>query len=84
MRKNEESLRRLKRGKKTTFSLFASSASSAASSDENMDEDRVRIQIILDVDALGKDAEAIGIDVNNSEGFQVLKILAEAKYDDGN
>jgi hypothetical protein len=81
MRKNEELLRRLKKGKKTAFSLF-SSASSAASSDDFVDEDRVRGQVLLDVEALGKDASSIGVVLEDSTAYQALRSLAQSKYDD--
>jgi len=81
MRKNEELLRRLKKGKKSAFSLF-SSASSAASSDDLVDEDRVRAQVLLDVDALGKDAASIGVALNESSAYKALRSLAQSKYDD--
>ena len=81
MRKNEELLRRLKKGKKSAFSLF-SSASSAASSDDLIDEDRVRTQVLLDVDALGKDAAAIGVSLEDSHAYKTLRSLAQSKYED--
>jgi conserved oligomeric Golgi complex subunit 2 len=82
MRKNEELLRRLKKGKKSAFSLF-SSASSVASSDEPVDEDRVRAQVLLDVDALGKDAASIGVKVEESINYKALQSLAQSQYEDG-
>lgn len=82
MRKNEESLRRLKKGKKSTFSLFGGASVSAVSSDENVDEDRVRTQVILDVQALGADAVSLGIDVDKVDEFHNLQNLAASRYDD--
>jgi conserved oligomeric Golgi complex subunit 2 len=81
MRKNEELLRRLKKGKKSAFSLFSSS-SSAASSDDFVDEDRVRAQVLLDVDALGKDAASIGVRIEESIAYKDLRTLAESKYEE--
>jgi len=84
MRKNEELLRRLKKGKKSSaFSLF-SSASSVASSDDLADEDRLRSQVLLDVDALGKDASSIGVKVEDSISYRNLRALAQSRYEDGN
>lgn len=81
MRKNEELLRRLKKGKKSAFSLF-SGASSAASSDDLVDEDRVRAQVLLDVDALGKDAASIGVSIGKSVAYKNLRSLAESRYEE--
>lgn len=70
MRKTEESLRRLKKGKKAAFSLFGSSTTSK--DEEGRDEERIRTQMILDVEAFGKDAELLGVDLD-SEAYKALK-----------
>ncbi|KAJ4483374.1 COG complex component [Lentinula aciculospora] len=75
LKKAEESLRRLKRGaKSTTFSLFGSAN---PKDDEGRDEERIRIQLILDVEALRKDAETLGIIPGNSEAFTALSNLVQ-------
>ena len=71
MKKTEESLRRLKRGKKATFSLFGSSTTSK--DEEGKDEERIRTQMILDVEAFGKDAELLDVNLGNSEAYKALK-----------
>ena len=77
MKKTEESLRRLKKGQRSTFSLFG--GSSAAREDEaRADEEKIRAQMILDVEALGKEAETLGVDVNASESYRTLSELAHA------
>ncbi|KAK0212634.1 COG complex component [Desarmillaria ectypa] len=76
MKKTEESLRRLKRGRKPTFSLFGSST--AGADDEAKDEERIRTQMILDVEAFGKDAESIGVKLDSSESYRVLSTLVQA------
>jgi len=75
MKKTEESLRRLKKGKKSAFSLFGNSAA-AKDDDGRADEEKIRTQMILDVDAFGKDAESLGVDVGHSDTFKILKDLA--------
>ena len=77
MKKTEESLRRLKKGKKSAFSLFASSASSG-NDDGRADEEKIRAQMILDVEAFGKDAESLGVSVNESSTYRSLRELANA------
>ncbi|KAK0226128.1 oligomeric golgi complex component, COG2-domain-containing protein [Armillaria fumosa] len=76
MKKTEESLRRLKRGRKPTFSLFGSST--AGADDEAKDEERIRTQMILDVEAFGKDAESLGVKPDSSESYRVLFALVQA------
>ncbi|KAI0058099.1 COG complex component [Artomyces pyxidatus] len=77
MRKTEESLRRFKKGKKTPFSLFGSS--SAKEDDTHArDEERIRTQMILDVNAFGKDAESLGVDVLGNTSFQLLNEMVHA------
>lgn len=71
MKKTEESLRRLKKGKKTPFSLFGNS--NISKDEEGKDEERIRTQMILDVEAFGKDAESLNVTLDNSEGYNALK-----------
>ncbi|TFY83578.1 hypothetical protein EWM64_g449 [Hericium alpestre] len=79
MKKTEDSLRRLKKGKKSNFSLFGSST---AANDDNRDEERVRTQMILDVEAFGKDAQALGVDVANHASFKSLHEMVLANMPD--
>ncbi|THH10657.1 hypothetical protein EW145_g1177 [Phellinidium pouzarii] len=76
MRKTEESLRRLRMGKRTGFSLFG--GSSANNDDDSRDEERVRSQLILDVEAFGKDAESLGVDLDHSSAFKALNYIVHA------
>lgn len=69
MRESEEKLARLRKGKKTAFSLFGSSASAA---DEAKDAARIRAQMELDVLAFKDEASALGVDVTSSEALQEL------------
>ncbi|KNZ72797.1 Conserved oligomeric Golgi complex subunit 2 [Termitomyces sp. J132] len=75
MKKTEESLRRLKKGKKTTFSLFGSS--NAGKDDDCRDEERIRIQMILDVDAFGRDGESLGVVLQNCEAYDTLRDMVQ-------
>ncbi|KIM30529.1 hypothetical protein M408DRAFT_22024 [Serendipita vermifera MAFF 305830] len=81
MRKNEEALRRLKKGARTGFSLFGSSGTSTQD-DASKDEERVRAQMILDVERLGKEAETFGVDVDSVPAYVSLVSLA-AQSDGG-
>ncbi|KAG8712025.1 hypothetical protein FRC09_020291 [Ceratobasidium sp. 395] len=74
MKQAEQSLRRVKRV--PTFSLFG--GKSAA--DEERDEERIRAQMVRDVEALGDEARALGLGlaevVERSEGYKELKRVA--------
>ena len=80
LKKNEDALRRLKKGKKPTFALFGGGGPSRE--DENRDEQRIRAQMILDVGAFGKDAEKLGVDVKASASFKALDELVHASFTD--
>jgi hypothetical protein len=69
MKKTEESLRRLKKGKKAGFSLFGSSSTPA---DDGKDEERIRHQMALDVEAFGEDAIALGVNVEECQAYVQL------------
>ncbi len=81
MRKTEESLRRLKKGKKSGFSLFGGGTTSHDV--DSHDEERVRTQLILDVNALGKDAESLGVHVQNNDLYKTLNHLVHTSPSDG-
>jgi len=81
MKKTEESLRRLKKGQKSTFSLFG--GSNTAKDNDRRDEERTRTQMILDVNAFSKDAESLGVDVLASDVFQSLHTMVHADLIDG-
>jgi hypothetical protein len=81
MKKTEESLRRLKKGQKSTFSLFG--GSNTVKDNDRRDEERTRTQMILDVNAFSKDAESLGVDVLASDVFQSLHAMVHADLIDG-
>ncbi|KAJ7647285.1 oligomeric golgi complex component, COG2-domain-containing protein [Roridomyces roridus] len=74
MKKTEDSLRRLKKGKKQTFSLFGGNTKE----EEGKDEERIRAQMILDVEAFGKDGQLLGVDLEQSEAFKTLTEMVHA------
>ncbi|KAI6131677.1 oligomeric golgi complex component, COG2-domain-containing protein [Pisolithus croceorrhizus] len=79
MRKTEESLRRLKKGKKTTFGIFQSSSSTK---DEDRDEERIAAQMMLDVDALGQDAQALSRGLRGIESYVQLVQMVQTDFGD--
>ena len=76
MKKNEESLRRLRTGQRTGFSLFGGSSSNA--DNDARDEERVRTQLALDVEAFGKDAESLGVNLDACQSFKSLNYMVHA------
>ncbi|KAF7299420.1 Conserved oligomeric Golgi complex subunit 2-like [Mycena indigotica] len=75
MKKTEESLRRLKKGKKSTFSLFGGGG---PKDDDGRDEERIRQQMIIDVQTFGKDAELLGVVLDTSHCYAELKQMIYA------
>ncbi|KAK1230452.1 hypothetical protein PQX77_006462 [Marasmius sp. AFHP31] len=74
IKKAEESLKRFKIGKKKTFSLFGSKDDE---NQEGRDEERIRVQIILDIEAFERDGLALGIKVDDSQSYKALSELAK-------
>lgn len=75
MKKTEEGLKRLKKGKKSTFSLFGNAPNL---NNEAKDEERIRTQMILDVEAFGKDGESLQVEVDTNKHFIALKEIVYA------
>lgn len=76
-KKTEESLRRLKKGKRSAFPLFGSPASNSGDID-GREEERVRTQMMLDVAALGNSARELGVAVDQNLHFKELEAMASA------
>jgi len=69
VRKTEDLLRRHRKSKKNTFSLFGSGA---GKEDVEVEEERFRGQMMVDANALKADAEALGVEVEGLEGWKEL------------
>ncbi|EUC64334.1 COG (oligomeric) complex component, COG2 protein, partial [Rhizoctonia solani AG-3 Rhs1AP] len=74
IKQTEQSIRRVNR--MPTFSLFGARNTGG----EERDDERIRAQMMLDVDSLGNEARALGFGmvevVDNSEGYKELKRVA--------
>lgn len=79
IKKTEDSLRRLKKGQRSTFSLFGNSNAATADSSRR-DEERMRSQMIIDLDALAADAKSLHVKVGDSESYQALRQMVEAEF----
>lgn len=80
MRKTEESLRRLKKGKKSTLGIFSGAS---ASRDDDRDEERIRTQMIIDVEAFGQDGRSLGVDITSVESYLQLSQMVQSELIDG-
>lgn len=77
----EESLRRHQRAQKTTFSLFGSGRQSKE--DQNRDDERVRTQMVLDVDAFGNDAQSLGVHIRQVNAYISLLDIVNTTSTEG-
>ncbi|KAI9569693.1 oligomeric golgi complex component, COG2-domain-containing protein [Boletus coccyginus] len=80
MRKTEESLRRLKKGKKSTLGIFGGAS---AGKDDDRDEERIRTQMIIDVEAFGQDGKSVGVDITSIESYLQLSQMVQSELVDG-
>ncbi|GAA6002288.1 COG2 family protein [Rhodotorula paludigena] len=80
-KKTEDSLRWLKKGRQGLS--FFGRATSTAPDDGSTDDDRVKQQMQLDVEALAEDAKALGVDVDASEAFQGLRRATTSEGKEG-
>ncbi|KAI0744038.1 COG complex component [Daedaleopsis nitida] len=80
MKKTEESLRRLKKGKKSAYSLFGSSS---REDEGRADEEKIRTQMVLDVDAFGREAESLGVSIEENATYRNLVEMARSSLTDG-
>ena len=72
VRKTEDLLRRHRKSKKNTFSLFGGGSSASAKEDVEVEEERFKKQMMTDAEALRKDAEGLGVKVVDLEGYKEL------------
>jgi hypothetical protein len=83
LKKTEDSLKRFKQGsKKTGFSLFGGSSASREA-EESKDAERIWKQMALDVDGFGRDAASLGVRIERSEPFVLLRRIATQNDGDG-
>ncbi|GAA6031739.1 hypothetical protein JCM8097_001962 [Rhodosporidiobolus ruineniae] len=80
-KKTEDSLRWLKKGRQG-LSFFGRAASSTPQPDES-DDDRVKQQMQVDVEALARDAEELGVDVGGSGAFEGLRRATRGEAAEG-
>jgi hypothetical protein len=80
MKKSEDSLRRLKKGRQG-FSLFGNRSVQDDQKQATGEEEKVKVQMNIDVEALARDARGVGVDVENLAVFDSLRtaILDENK-----
>lgn len=74
VRKTEDLLRRHRKSKKNTFSLFGGGGGGSAGSagEVEAEEERFKKQMMTDAEALRKDAEGLGVNVADSQGYKEL------------
>jgi hypothetical protein len=65
----------LKKNARTGFSLFGA-AGQGAQDDQARDDERVRAQVIMDVERLGHEAQVFGIALSEIPAYQALRELA--------
>ncbi|TFK54447.1 COG complex component [Heliocybe sulcata] len=78
LRRTEESLRKLQKAKKPLFGR-----ATTGRDDKGKDEERIRSQMILDVEAFGKDAASLGVVVEDVPAFQSLRGMVHASLSEG-
>ena len=81
VQKTEDLLRRHRKGKKSTFSLFGSASNASAVSIEE-EEERFKQQMLVDIKAFGKASENLGVSPESPEqgelaGWKALLETAE-------
>lgn len=74
VRKTEDLLRRHRKSKKTGFSLFGSGGDGK---EEDVEEERFRTQMRVDIEALRRDAEGLEVDVDALEGWRELSEVVD-------
>ncbi|KAH7914152.1 oligomeric golgi complex component, COG2-domain-containing protein [Hygrophoropsis aurantiaca] len=77
MKRAEGSLRRLEKGRRSALSLFGNAAK-----DDSRDEERIRTQMVLDVEAFAQDGKALGVDVTSMDNFKLLHTMVHTELID--
>ncbi|BGP06652.1 hypothetical protein JCM10049v2_002476 [Rhodotorula toruloides] len=81
-KKTEDSLRWLKKGRQGLSFFGRAATASTGAEDGSSDDDRVKMQMQLDVETLAKDAEELGVDVEGCEAFRTLRRAAAGEVKD--
>ena len=71
----EDLLRRHRRSKRTGFSLFGSSGT--GDGEEDVEEERFSKQMRIDIEALRRDAEGLGVNVGSLDSWRELGEVLE-------
>lgn len=77
VRKTEDLLRRHKKSKKSGFSLFGAASAGTSDKQEQDGDERFRLQMRCDVDALAADAKALGVQVEGIPAWKELLDVAD-------
>lgn len=72
MKKDDDALRRLKRGK-AGFNLFGSRSTTTDDAANTSDGEKVRQQMQVDVETFASDAKSLGVDIEASSGLRALR-----------
>jgi hypothetical protein len=72
MKKDDDALRRLKRGK-AGFSLFGSRSTTTDDAANTSDGEKVRQQMQVDVETFASDAKGLGVDIEASSSLKALR-----------
>lgn len=77
MKKDGDALRRLKKGRQG-FQLFGRNTSSSSAANEeaaSAEDEKVRIQMNVDIETFAKDAENLGVVLGDSEALKTLRTV---------
>lgn len=79
MKKDGDALKRLKKGRQGFTSLFGSrNNTNTADNDDNSvnaEDEKVRLQMETDIEAFARDAEGLGVVLDQSEALKALRAV---------
>ncbi|KAK9722810.1 hypothetical protein K7432_002390 [Basidiobolus ranarum] len=81
LQRTEESLKRLKKGKRTGTALASSLFSSSGATSTLSDEDKIRLQLLLDVKRYQQELTKIGVQLETIQDLDELKKTVEPYQD---
>lgn len=76
-KRTEDSLRWFKKGRQGTLSFFGRGNSVQSPDDGSTEDDKVKMQMQLDIDQLGKEALTVGVDVGKMGAWEALRNATE-------